>query len=74
MSAATSELTELLGFDLERTRQRFGLSVRAICQIAGVSYRQVWHWLNGTHLPSGRSVLRLRRHFDQHGIKTGEQG
>lgn len=66
------ELTELLGFDLDAVRRRFGLSVKAISQIAGVSYRQAWHWLSGTHLPSGRSVLRLRRHFDQHGIKVGE--
>lgn len=72
--AAPGELEELLGFNLDEQRKRYGLSVARLAELADVSERQAWHWLQGNFLPTGRSVLRLRRFFVSHGILESNDG
>lgn len=71
MVTQQTELTELLGFDVEAARTAAGMTKQDLCRVARVSLRQYHQWLRGVSLPSGRSVLRLRGWYSEHDF--GEQ-
>lgn len=46
-------------YEIERAAWRANVSVRRLCELAGVSYTTFWRWKQGTHSPLHENVQLL---------------